>query len=169
MANIFETVRGQGSMNKLVKAIQSSIGLTTTLSQSGPFTFFAPTEAAFNQLSDKQQTDLFGDPEKLTKVLKFHIVPGLYTADDLLDRVFLKTLEGQRLRVWSNLYDVPEGDSERDMRSDALNYVTQSTITTATRESIEINRSHVTQADIRADNGIVHVIDKVLIPPLTML
>jgi uncharacterized surface protein with fasciclin (FAS1) repeats len=95
-------------------------------------------------------------------------VPGLYTADDLLDRIFLKTLDGPRLRVWSDVYETPLGEVEVDTGGDALNYIARDTVTTAVRESIKINGGHVLEADVRADNGIIHVIDKVLIPPFTL-
>lgn len=174
MANIFETARAKHELNTLVKEIQSAVGLVETLSGPGPFTIFVPTDAAFEQLSDAKRATLFGDPGKLTKVLKYHVVPGLYTAADLLDRLFLKTLEGQRLRVWSDLSELLGeaellGEEEIATSSDALNYITQDTATTALRGSIKINGAHVTQANVKADNGIMHVIDKVLIPPFMML
>ena len=120
-------------------------------------------------LSGDQQTNLFEDPGKLAKVLKYHIVPGYYTADDLLDRLSSKRFEGQRLRVWSDVSEVPLGEEEIDTGSDALNYIASDTVTTSVRESIKINGGHVIQANVIADNGIMHVIDKVLIPPFTML
>ncbi|MFL5662008.1 MAG: fasciclin domain-containing protein [Ktedonobacteraceae bacterium] len=169
MANIFETARAERLYNKLVKGIESVAGLVETLSGPGPFTIFVPTNAAFDRLSDDQQANLFADPEKLARVLKYHIVPGYYTANALLDRLFLKTLEGQRLRVWSDISEVPLGEREIDTRSDALSYVTSNTVTTAVRESIKINGGHVIRANVNADNGIMHVLDKVLIPPFTML
>jgi len=94
MANIFETARAERSYNKLVKGIESVAGLVETLSGPGPFTIFVPIDAAFDRLSYDQQANLFDDPEKLARVLKYHIVPGYYSADDLLDRLFLKTLRG---------------------------------------------------------------------------
>jgi uncharacterized surface protein with fasciclin (FAS1) repeats len=95
--------------------------------------------------------------------------PGYYTADDLLDRMFLKTLEGQRLRVWSDVSEVPLGEEDIATGGDALSYISSDTVTTAVRESIKINGGHVLQANVIADNGIMHVIDKVLIPQFTML
>jgi uncharacterized surface protein with fasciclin (FAS1) repeats len=106
MANILETARADRAYNKYVKGLESMAGLVETLSGPGPFTLFIPTDAAFDRLSDDQQVNLFADPGKLARVLKYHIVPGYYTADDLLDRLFLKTLEGQRLRVWSSPYSL---------------------------------------------------------------
>jgi len=169
MANILETARAERSYNKYVKGIESVAGLVETLSGPGPFTIFVPTDAAFDRLSDDQQADLFADPGKLAKVLKYHIVPGYYTADDLLDRLFLKTLEGQRLRVWSDVSEVPLGEEEIATDGDALSYISTDTVTTSVRESITINGGHVLEANVIADNGIMHVIDKVLIPPFTAL
>ena len=169
MANIFETARAEHAYNKYVNGLESVAGLVETLSGPGPFTIFIPTDAAFDRLSDDQQADMIEDPGKLARVLKYHIVPGYYSADDLLDRLFLKTLEGQRLRVWSDVSEVPLGEEEIDTRSDALNYVASDTVTTSVRESIKINGGHVIQANLKADNGIMHVIDKVLIPSFTML
>ena len=169
MANIFETARAESRANKFSKGIESAAGLAQTLSGPGPFTIFVPTDAAFDQLSVDQQNNLLGDPGKLTKLLKYHIVPGLYTADDMLDHIFLKTLEGQRLRVWSDVSEVPVGEKEIDTRSDALNFVTSDTVTTAVRESIKINGAHVILANVSADNGVMHIIDKVLVPQFMML
>jgi uncharacterized surface protein with fasciclin (FAS1) repeats len=169
MANIFETARDERSYNKYVRGIESVAGLVETLSGPGPFTIFVPTDAAFDRLSDDQQANLFADPGKLAKVLKYHVVPGYYTANDLLDRLFLKTLEGQRLRVWSNISEVPLGEKEIDSDGDALNYIASDTVTTSVQESITINGGYVIRANMNADNGIMHVIDKVLIPPFTVL
>ncbi len=169
MANIIEKARAEHAYDKYIKGLESVAGLVDTLSGPGPFTIFIPTDAAFDSLTDDQQATLFADPGKLAQVLKYYIVPGYYTADDLLDRLFLKTLEGQRLRVWSDVSEIPLGEEEIATYGDALNYVSSDTVTTAVRESIKINGGHVIQANVIADNGIMHVIDKVLIPQFTML
>jgi uncharacterized surface protein with fasciclin (FAS1) repeats len=169
MTNIFETVRAQREYTKYVKGVESLGGLVETLSGPGSFTLFVPTDAAFDSLPYDQQANLFADPEKLSRVLKYHISPGYYTANDLLDRLFLKTLEGPRLHVWSDISEVPLGEREIDTYKDALNYIASNTVTTAVQASIKINGAHVIRANVNADNGIMHVIDKVLIPPFTML
>ncbi len=169
MANIFERAQAERKYNQFVKGVQSVVGLVETLSGPGPFTIFVPTDEAFARLSGDQQTNLLNDPGKLAKVMKYHVVPGLYTAEDMLDRIFLKTLDGPRLRVWADIYDTLLGEEEVDTGGDALNYIARDTVTTAVRESIKINGAHVLQADVKADNGIIHVIDKVLIPPFTLL
>ena len=169
MAKILETARAEHQYYKFIRGIESLAGLVDTLSGPGPFTIFVPSDAAFDRLSSDQQANLFADPEKLARVLKYHIVPGYYSADDLLDRLFLKTLEGQRLRVWSDILMTPMGEEETDTPSDALSYIARDTITTSVRESITINGADVVRANIMADNGIMHVIDKVLVPAFTML
>lgn len=169
MANIFETVRAKHAYNKYIKGLESVEGLIEALSGPGPFTVFIPTDAAFDRLSGEQQANLFADPGKLAKVVKYHIVPGYFTAADLLDRLFLKTLEGPRLGVWSDISETPLGEEEYNIDQDALSYITRETVTTAVRESIKINGAHVIEANLVADNGILHVIDKVLVPPFTRL
>ena len=167
MANIFERARAERKYNQFVKGVQSVGGLVETLSGPGPFTVFLPTDEAFDRLSGDQQAKLLNDPDKLAKVMKYHVVPGLYTAADMLDHIFLKTLDGPRLKVWADIYATPM-DVEVETAGDALNYIARDTVTAAVRESIKINGGHVLQADVSADNGIIHVIDKVLIPPFTL-
>jgi uncharacterized surface protein with fasciclin (FAS1) repeats len=169
MANLFERAQAERKYNKFVKGVQSVVGLVETLSGPGPFTIFVPTDEAFDRLSADQQANLLDDPGKLAKIMKYHVVPGLYTADDMLDHIFFKTLDGPRLRVWADIYETPLDEVEADTNVDALNYIARDTVTTAVRESIKINGGHVLEADVRADNGIIHVIDKVLIPPFTLL
>src|SRR6266496_1078864 len=149
MANIFETARAEHQYNKFVSGIESLSGLVDTLSGPGPFTIFVPIDAAFDRLSYDQQANLFDDPEKLARVLKYHIVPGYYSADDLLDRLFLKTLEGQRLRVWSDVSEVPLGEQDIAVGGDALNFITKDTVTTSVRESIKINGGNVIRANVK--------------------
>jgi uncharacterized surface protein with fasciclin (FAS1) repeats len=168
MANIFERARAERKYNQFVKGVQSVAGLVETISGPGPFTIFVPTDEAFDRLSAGQQANLVTDPGKLAKVLKYHVVPGLYMADDLLDRIFLKTLDGPRLKVWADIYEAPL-EAGVETSGDALNYIARNTVTVAVRESIKINGGHVLQADVRADNGVIHIIDKVLIPPFTLL
>src|SRR5260221_11251415 len=163
MANIFETARAEHEYNKLVSGIESVAGLRETLSGPGPFTIFVPTDAAFDRLSDDQQANLFADPDKLARVLKYHIVPGYYTADNLLDRLFLKTLEGQRLRVWSDVSEVPLAEAEIPTGGGALNYISSDTATTSVRESITNQRGHVLQANVIENNAFMTVIANVLI------
>ena len=71
--------------------------------------------------------------------------------------------------MWADIYEAPLDEVEVDTNRDALNYIARDTVTTAVRESIKINGGHVLEANVMADNGIIHVIDKVLILPFTIL
>jgi len=89
MANIFERARAERKYNQFVKGVQSVVGLVETLGGPGPFTIFVPTDEAFDRLSGDQKTNLLNDPGKMAKVMKYHLVPGLYMADDMLAHIFL--------------------------------------------------------------------------------
>jgi len=169
MATILEIARARHIYNKYLRGLEPVEGLRETLSGPGPFTVFLPTDAAFDRLSDDEQASLYADRDKMAQVLKYHIVPEYYTVEDLLDHLFLKTLDGQRLRVSSDLSDTPLWEEETNFDDDGLNYISSEIVTSAVRESITINNAHVVEADLIADNGILHVIDKILVPPFTRL
>ncbi|TVQ93946.1 MAG: T9SS C-terminal target domain-containing protein [Bacteroidetes bacterium] len=119
-------------------------GLVDALSGEGPFTVFAPTDDAFDALPDGLLDDLLDDPEgALTSVLLYHVVEGNVMAADLSDEQEITTLLGQILTVSIDGGDVFIVDSEG-------------------------NESQVTVPDLVADNGVVHVVDGVLIPDLTV-
>lgn len=111
-------------------------GLAETLAGDGPFTVFAPTNAAFADLDESLVAALLDDPEgALTDVLLYHVVPGTVLAADLVDGAMVPTASGAEVTV---------------SLSPAM-----------------INDANVVAVDIMARNGVVHVIDKVLIPPAT--
>ena len=122
-------------LSTLVTAV-STAKLGDTLQGDGPFTVFAPTNAAFKELGDEQVQSLL-EPEnrdQLTKVLTYHVVPGTLTAADLSDGQKLETVAGETLTVKVNGGTVMVGDAS------------------------------VVQPDVEASNGVVHVIDGVLTP-----
>ncbi len=122
-------------LSTLVAAVTAG-DLATTLQGKGPFTVFAPTNQAFSDIQSTVDTLL--KPENkadLQKVLTYHVVPGTYTAADLKDGQELTTVEGQKLTVSVN------GDT------------------------VKVNDATVKTADVDAANGVVHVVDKVLVPP----
>jgi uncharacterized surface protein with fasciclin (FAS1) repeats len=122
-------------LSTLVTAV-STAELAETLQGEGPFTVFAPTNAAFEKLGDEQVQSLL-EPEnrdQLTEVLTYHVVPGTLTAADLSDGQELETVAGETLTV--------EVDGDTVMVGDAS----------------------VVQPDVAASNGVVHVIDGVLTP-----
>ena len=165
MANVFGIARAERACTWYFDRLTTVSRLVAILSGPGPFTLFVPIDAAFDRLSADQQATLSTDSGKLTSMLMYHIVPGYYTTDDLLDRLFLKTLEGQRLRVGSDVSTVDLGEEAVDASPDARSYLATDTVTSVLRASITINRGQVLLADMSADNGIMHLIDKVLIPP----
>ncbi|MFB2939485.1 fasciclin domain-containing protein [Aerosakkonemataceae cyanobacterium BLCC-F154] len=119
-----------------LKAALEAAGLTETLEGQGPFTVFAPTNAAFEALG-KEKVEALLKPEnkdKLIKVLTYHVVPGQVMSTDLKSGE-TKTVEGGEVMVM-----VKDG-------------------------KVKVNNAQVTQADVKASNGVVHVIDTVLLPP----
>lgn len=109
-------------------------GLQETLEGPGPFTVFAPTDEAFAKLPAGTVESLLADTAQLTKVLTYHVVSGKVMAADVQSLSSAPTVEGSELTI-----DASSG-------------------------SVKVNNATVTQADIEADNGVIHVIDTVLIP-----
>jgi transforming growth factor-beta-induced protein len=133
--NIVETAIGAGSFKTLVAAVQAA-GLGKTLAGKGPFTVFAPTDEAFAKLPKGTVEDLL-KPEnkaKLTAILTYHVVAGKVMAADVVKVKSAKTVQGQDLAVM-----VTDG-------------------------KVMIDNAQVTKTDIAASNGVIHVIDKVLLP-----
>ena len=112
-------------------------GLVDTLKSAGPFTVFAPTDAAFAKLPAGALEGLLKDPERLKAVLTYHVVSGEVMAADVLkmDGKDVATVAGPTVKVKIN------------------------------GSTVMINDATVTTADIKASNGVIHVIDKVLLPP----
>ena len=131
-ADIVDTAVSSGQFNTLVQAVQAA-GLVDTLKGEGPFTVFAPTDAAFAKLPAGAIEALLNDKQKLAQVLTYHVVPGKVTAAQVKPGD-VKTVQGQSLRV----------------RSDG--------------GAVMVNNARVTKADIMASNGVIHVIDMVVLP-----
>ena len=126
---------GNKDLSTLVAALTAA-DLVTTLEGTGPYTVFAPTDAAFSDIQSTVDTLLEpGNKTDLQQVLTYHVVPGTYTAADLTDGQKLKTVEGQDLTV-----SITDG-------------------------VVKVNDATVEATDITASNGVVHVINKVLVPP----
>ncbi len=139
-SDIVDIASGNPNFSTLVAAL-SAAGLVDTLRGDGPFTVFAPTNAAFEALP-AGTVDTLLQPEnvdQLRSILTYHVVPGSYTSGDLLgQQVDVATVNGQTVRV-----DGTGGKLE---------------------DSVRVNDANVTNPDIFATNGVIHVIDKVLIP-----
>lgn len=141
--NIATIASGDPNFSTLVAAIVKA-GLLTTIQDGGPFTVFAPTNSAFTQAGITDLDEYTAD--ELTSILLYHVVPGAVTRDELDHRVGIETAQGPTISV---------------------NQVcTRVFWFWCTRYETRLNGSvEITQADISASNGIIHVIDTVLIPP----
>jgi len=129
--DIVDTAVSAGTFNTLATALKAA-GLTDTLKGPGPFTVFAPTDAAFAKLPQDQLQALLADKSKLTAVLTYHVVPGVVMSKDVKPGM-VKTVQGSNLNV-------------------------------TTMGGVKVNSANVTTVDIVADNGVIHVIDTVVLP-----
>jgi uncharacterized surface protein with fasciclin (FAS1) repeats len=109
-------------------------GLADTLKGDGPFTVFAPTDKAFAKVPQKTLDELAANPDKLRAVLLYHVAKRKLTAAKVVNRRSIKTLNGQRVRV------------------------------RVRGKKVYVNRSRVMQTDVEASNGVIHVVNRVLIP-----
>ena len=133
--NIVETAVQSGKFNTLVAALKAA-GLVNTLNGKGPFTVFAPSDTAFSKLPTGTVDGLL-KPEnkaKLVSILTYHVIPGKIMSGDIA---------GKKISVKT---------------------VQGSEISVDAMYGVKINDSNVVSADIAATNGVIHVIDKVLIP-----
>lgn len=130
-ADIVETAVQAGSFKTLVAAVQAT-GLVDTLKGPGPFTVFAPTDAAFAKVPKEALDALLKDKAALTKVLTYHVVSGKVMAADVKAGK-VRTVQGAEL-------------------------------TLGTTGGVTVDNARVTAADVVASNGVIHVIDTVVMP-----
>lgn len=167
MPNLYDAIKATGTFDPFIDAVGNA-GLIEMLRSPGPLTVFVPTHEAFAKVDPEKREKVLARGEKLTRVMKYHIVPGLYTTEDLLDHVLLKTLEGQRLWIDSLITALPA----REMvaaGTDSYRFVIEDQVTLTTRRSLTIDKATIVQADQRADNGVFHTIDQVLVPKFLMV
>lgn len=129
--DIVDTAVAAGNFNTLATALQAA-GLIETLKGKGPFTVFAPTDAAFAKIPKADLEALLKDKAKLTAVLTYHVVPGKVMAKDVKAGK-VKTVQGSELTI-------------------------------ATQNGVMVDQAKVTSTDIATDNGVIHVIDSVIMP-----
>lgn len=134
-ADIVDTAVGAEKFNTLVAAVKAA-GLVETLKGKGPFTVFAPTDEAFEALPDEKLDALLKPEakEQLTKILLYHVVSGEVTSDKVVELNGATTLHGQRVDI-----KVEEG-------------------------KVKLDGATVVTTDIKCDNGVIHVIDAVIMP-----
>jgi len=130
--DIVDTAVSAGSFKTLVAAVTQA-GLVSTLKGNGPFTVFAPTDAAFAKIPKAQLDALLADKEMLTKVLTYHVVAGKVMAADVKSGP-AKSVQGSNITI------------------------------TANNSGVMVDKSRVTATDIVASNGVIHVIDTVMLP-----
>ena len=147
-ADIVTTATAAGSFKTLVTAI-SAAGLTDALKAQGPFTVIAPTDEAFAKLPAGTVESLLKDKAKLTEILKYHVVAGKVTAADVAKLSAAKTLEGQDLAIATKDGVTVNGAALKISMMDG---------------KVMIDNAHVVKADIATSNGVIHVIDTVLLP-----
>ena len=135
--NIVQVASANDNFETLVQAVTAA-DLAGTLSGAGPFTVFAPVDAAFEKLPSGALSDLVSDRAALRSVLTYHVVSGRLTAADLQGRDYVTTVNGERLRV-------------RTMNGRVM-----------------VGNATVAMADVAASNGVIHAIDTVLMPPQPM-
>ena len=133
--DIVDVASSNADFSTLVAAV-SAAGLVDTLKGDGPFTVFAPTNAAFEALPEGTVETVLKPENKdqLVKILTYHVVPGKVTSDQLAgQRLSVATVQGGKVHI--------DG-----------------------RDGVKVENATVTTADIMASNGMIHVIDKVLLP-----
>lgn len=134
--DIVDTAAAAGDFNTLVAAVKAA-GLVETLKGDGPFTVFAPTDEAFAKLPDGTVEDLLKpeNKEKLQAVLTYHVLPGKVMSSDISGKkIQAKTVQGQEVSV------------------------------DATMGGVMVDSAKVIKADIETSNGVIHVIDAVILP-----
>jgi uncharacterized surface protein with fasciclin (FAS1) repeats len=132
-ADIVDVAVGAGNFTTLVAAVQAA-GLVDTLKGEGPFTVFAPTDAAFAALPEGTVQGLLNDIPALTAILTYHVVPGKVMSSDLAEGMTAATVNGAN-------------------------------VTITLGGGAKVNGANIVQADSEASNGVIHVIDAVILPP----
>jgi uncharacterized surface protein with fasciclin (FAS1) repeats len=132
--NIVQTAVAAGQFKTLAKLLKRA-GLVSALQQPGPFTVFAPTDAAFKKVPKKTLNMLLRSKAKLKAVLLYHVVAGKVGAADVVKLSSAKTLNGKDVRI------------------------------RVSGSNVFVDKAKVTTPDVMASNGVIHVVNRVLIPP----
>ena len=134
-SDIVDTAIAAGNFTTLVAAVEAA-GLVDTLKGEGPFTVFAPTDEAFAAIPQETIDALLADPSgDLTQILLYHVLAGKVMAADVTDGLEATTVQGSPVN-----FTVADGN-------------------------VQINDANIVTTDIEASNGVIHVIDAVIMPP----
>jgi len=133
--DIVDTAVSAGSFSTLVAAVKAA-GLVDVLKGEGPFTVFAPTDDAFKKLPEGTLEDLLKpeNKEKLAGILKYHVVSGKVKAADVVKLTSAKTVQGSEVKI------------------------------TVDGDKVKVDDANVVKTDVEASNGVIHVIDAVILP-----
>jgi uncharacterized surface protein with fasciclin (FAS1) repeats len=131
--DIVDTAASAGSFTTLLAAVRAA-GLEETLRGAGPFTVFAPTDAAFSKLPEGTVEALLKDREKLRSILTYHVVAGRVTAADVVKLDRAATVNGASVEIRTK-----DG-------------------------AVMVDEATVVTADVMASNGVIHVVDTVIVP-----
>jgi uncharacterized surface protein with fasciclin (FAS1) repeats len=132
--DLMQTAVAAGQFKTLARLLTRA-GLVGALEKPGPYTVFAPTDAAFAKVPKKTLDGLLADKAKLKAVLLYHVIPGKVTAANVVKLSSAKTLEGKKVRI------------------------------KVAGSNVFVNTAKVTTPDVIATNGVIHVVNRVLIPP----
>jgi uncharacterized surface protein with fasciclin (FAS1) repeats len=132
MASILETAASVGVFNTLLAAVDAA-GLRGALEGPGPFTVFAPVDDAFAALPPGTVQTLVDNPPQLARIIKYHVLSGAYSREQLVGQDNWDSLEGAPIPIRS-------------------------------QDPFEVKNATVVTADVVCDNGVVHVIDRVILP-----
>jgi len=141
MKDILSIFLEGGTFRMFVSAIQAT-ELVDTLRSDGPFTIFAPDEVAFAKIPKTKLDSFLKDSPQLKATLMYHIVAGKYTIDEISKMKTVKTMQGQELKIDAHKWHL---------------HITP-----------KINDANITNYNVEADNGMIHVIDKVLTPNMEL-
>jgi uncharacterized surface protein with fasciclin (FAS1) repeats len=133
--DLVQTAQKAGSFKTLLAALEAT-SLTSVLKGDGPFTVFAPTDAAFAALPEGTLDALLADPETLASILTYHVVPGSVTSDQVVTLTAATTVNGADVSI------------------------------SVDGSTVLVNDAEVIAVDVVASNGVIHVIDRVIIPPM---
>jgi uncharacterized surface protein with fasciclin (FAS1) repeats len=131
-SDLVDTAAASGEAKSFVAALKT-VGLSQSLKKDGPYTVFAPSDAAFNKLTPDAKNELFKDKAKLEKVLAYHVIPGKVMVADVKPGK-VQTLQGDSITIKSD------------------------------NGKVTVDEANVTQSDVTADNGVIHLIDTVVLP-----
>lgn len=131
--SILQTATQAGNFSMLLKAVHDA-GLADTLNGPGPFTFFAPNDAAFKRMDDEELAAIMKDKRRLADILKYHVLPGRHSLIELMKLNNVQMLNDGYAPIRKSGRDILIGDAK------------------------------IIQPDIQAENGVIHVIDHVMMP-----